>query len=136
MKTRLWSYNSMILRLLKTYQDCIHTCHIELDLTPLHLDCWRIMIRQPRFCDEISLEKESLKSAICHFPTLRNIFVRVGAIFPNQRSFADKKTLRGMVKAGEDTPITIRGIYKDVSSSAVVVVYINFLWIGSLGERP
>jgi hypothetical protein len=41
-----------------------------------------------------------------------------------------------MVKAGEDTPITIGGIYKDVSSSAVVVVYINFFWIGSLGERP
>jgi hypothetical protein len=126
----------MILSLFKTYQDCIHTCHIELDLTPLHLDCWRIFIRNPRFCDKISLEKESLKSAICHFPTLRNIFVRVGAVFPNQRSFADKKTLRGMVKAGEDTPITIGGIYKDVSSSAVVVVYINFFWIGSLGERP
>jgi hypothetical protein len=116
----------MILSLFKTYQDCIHTCHIELDLTPLHLNCWRIIIRNPRFCDKISLEKELLKSTICHFPTLRSIFVRVGAVSPNQRSFADKKTLQGMVKAGEDTPITIRGRYKDVSSSAVAVVYINF----------
>lgn len=40
-----------------------------------------------------------------------------------------------MVKAGEDTPVTIRGIYKDVSSSAVVVVYINFFLDRFIGRK-
>jgi hypothetical protein len=106
----------MFPKLLDSYQDFIHTRHIELDITLLHSDSWRKIFRNPRFSDKVSLEKEALTTAIRRFPALQSIHVRLGAVFPNERSNIDKKTLKGIVAAGAETSVKIQGKYKDVSS--------------------
>ena len=125
-ETRLLRYNHLIPTLFENYKNCINTSHIELDLTPLRLDGWRTIIRNPRFCDKISLEKHSLTSVLCQYPTLRTIFVRLSAVVPNQRSVAERKTLQGITKAGADTSIVIQGRYQDVSNWCLVAINIDF----------